>query len=282
MPDERPPTGQTLIQSVQRAIHLLRALHHRGGTASAKQLARDADLPLPTAYHLLRTLCHEGLVRKERHGYTLADPDGLAVPPTSAPEILPTQEWADHLSLELDAAVYFVNYREGDIAVTAVSRNPDCPPVSEWADFRLTGHAHAAGQALLAQLSDAERADHLSRHPAVPLTRHTITGRTAVERRIGSRPRGGASLEYEEYQLGTVCAAVPITVGSSAAALAISLPTARSSELQPLARKLQERAESILLDRTFSVEPRTPRVPRPSRQDPGTREDAPGAVPGAS
>lgn len=254
MPD-RSPTGQTLIQSVQRAVHLLRALNHRGGGASAKQLARDTDLPLPTAYHLLRTLCHEGLVTKDRHGYALADPDGLAVPQSSAPESLPTQEWADRLSLELDAAVYFVVYREGEIRVTTASRNPDCPPVTEWADFRLTGHAHAAGQVLLAQLGDEERADHLDRHPATPLTRHTVAGRTAIERRLASQRRGTPFLEYEEYALGSVCAAVPITVGSSAAALALSLPSARTADLKPLARRLQDRAESVLLDRTFSIHP---------------------------
>ncbi|MEU3750713.1 MULTISPECIES: IclR family transcriptional regulator [Streptomyces] len=276
MPD-RSPTGQTLIQSVQRAVHLLRALNHRGGGASAKQLARDTDLPLPTAYHLLRTLCHEGLVTKDRHGYALADPDGLAVPQSSAPESLPTQEWADRLSLELDAAVYFVVYREGEIRVTTASRNPDCPPVTEWADFRLTGHAHAAGQVLLAQLGDEERADHLDRHPATPLTRHTVAGRTAIERRLASQRRGTPFLEYEEYALGSVCAAVPITVGSSAAALALSLPSARTADLKPLARRLQDRAESVLLDRTFSI---TPSVPSPPRTSPGTREGAPG-VPGA-
>ncbi|MFE1548845.1 IclR family transcriptional regulator [Streptomyces sp. NPDC058718] len=272
---ERPPSGQTLIQSVQRAVHLLRALNHRGGSASAKQLARDTDLPLPTAYHLLRTLCHEGLVSKDRHGYALADPAGIAVPQPSAPEGLPTQEWADALSLELGAAVYFVIYREGEIRVTAVSRNPGCPPVTEWAEFGLTGHAHAAGQALLAQLGDEERADHLDRHPATPLTRHTVAGRTAIERRLASQRRGTPLLEYEEYALGSVCAAVPITVGSSAAALAVSLPSARTADLKQVARRLQDRAESVLLDRTFSIVPRAPRPPEPR-----TREGAPG-VPGA-
>ncbi|MFE5714291.1 IclR family transcriptional regulator [Streptomyces sp. NPDC056501] len=261
---ERPPSGQTLIQSVQRAVHLLRALNHRGGSASAKQLARDTDLPLPTAYHLLRTLCHEGLVRKDRHGYALADPAGLAVPHSSAPPGgLLAQEWADTLSLELGAAVYFVIYREGEIRVTAVSRNPDCPPVTEWAEFGLTGHAHAAGQALLAQLGDEERADHLDRHPATPLTRHTVAGRTAIERRLSSQRRGTPLLEYEEYALGSVCAAVPITVGSSAAALAVSLPSARTADLKQVARRLQDRAESVLLDRTFSIVPRAPRPPEP-------------------
>ncbi|MGW6393625.1 IclR family transcriptional regulator [Streptomyces sp. NPDC055103] len=262
MPD-RPPNGQTLIQSVQRAVHLLRALNHRGGSASAKQLARDTDLPLPTAYHLLRTLRHEGLVSKDRHGYALAEPAGLALPQSAAPDGLPTQEWTDALSLELDAAVYFVIYREGEIRVTAVSRNPDRPPVTEWAEFGLTGHAHAAGQTLLAQLGDEERADHLDRNPATPLTRHTVAGRTAVERRLASQRRGLPLLEYEEYTLGTVCAAVPITVGSSAAALAMSLPSARTADLKPLARRLQDRAESVLLDRTFSVLPRVSRPPEP-------------------
>ncbi|MEY3734892.1 MAG: hypothetical protein RL347_2251, partial [Actinomycetota bacterium] len=52
-------SAPTLIQSVQRALHLVEAVSARQGRARAKELARDLRLGLPTTYHLLRTLTHE-------------------------------------------------------------------------------------------------------------------------------------------------------------------------------------------------------------------------------
>ena len=44
-------TQPTLIQSVQRALHVMEALAGRHGRATVKQLARDTGLTLPTTYH---------------------------------------------------------------------------------------------------------------------------------------------------------------------------------------------------------------------------------------
>lgn len=54
----------TLIGSVQRALRLLEAMSAEGGV-TAKRLARLTGIPLPTVYHLLRTLSHEGYVQRE-------------------------------------------------------------------------------------------------------------------------------------------------------------------------------------------------------------------------
>ena len=56
--------GPTLITSVQRAFRLMEAVGAHEGGAPAKQLARETGLPLATAYHLLRTLVHDGYIRK--------------------------------------------------------------------------------------------------------------------------------------------------------------------------------------------------------------------------
>jgi hypothetical protein len=56
--------GPTLITSVQRAFRLLEVVSAHENGAPAKQLARETGLPLATAYHLLRTLVHDGYVRK--------------------------------------------------------------------------------------------------------------------------------------------------------------------------------------------------------------------------
>ena len=66
--------GPTLITSVQRAFRLLEAMSAHDNGAPAKQLARETDLPLATTYHLLRTLVHDGYVRKlDDGGFVLGD-----------------------------------------------------------------------------------------------------------------------------------------------------------------------------------------------------------------
>ena len=66
----------TLIGSVQRALRLLEAAGSHPDGAPAKQLAREAGLPLPTAYHLLRTLTHEDYLRREKGVFVLGDAVG--------------------------------------------------------------------------------------------------------------------------------------------------------------------------------------------------------------
>lgn len=65
-------TAPTLIGSVQRALRLVEAMYAEGGV-TAKRLARLTGIPLPTVYHLLRTLTHEGYVQREGGAFRLAD-----------------------------------------------------------------------------------------------------------------------------------------------------------------------------------------------------------------
>ncbi|MEV7524310.1 helix-turn-helix domain-containing protein [Streptomyces sp. NPDC091371] len=67
----------TLIGSVQRALRLVEAMYAEGG-ATAKRLSRLTGIPLPTVYHLLRTLTHEGYVQREGGAFRLADDLPLA------------------------------------------------------------------------------------------------------------------------------------------------------------------------------------------------------------
>ncbi|MFF7814087.1 IclR family transcriptional regulator [Streptomyces sp. NPDC007945] len=246
-------TAPTLIQSVRRAVRLMDQLERRGGTGSAKQLAREAALPLPTAYHLLRTLVHEGLVRNDSGAYRLVSPLRRGPGSGTHEPALGIQAWVDTLSRELDAAVYFARYLDGEVRLDTVSRNPARPPVAEWADFRATAHAHAAGQSLLLQLEPEQRDEHLNRHRVTALTAHTVATRGEFDRRLATTPRRRPVLEHQEYALGTACAAVPITVGTAAAAVALSIPAAEGARLRGLADRLQERAERVLIAQTFAV-----------------------------
>ncbi|WP_323183888.1 MULTISPECIES: IclR family transcriptional regulator [unclassified Streptomyces] len=244
----------TLIGSVQRALRLLEAVGaHRDG-APAKQLAREAGLPLPTAYHLLRTLAHEGYLRRE---------NGVFLFGTAAERLVGEgslqnrrSRMAESLSRWRDvigAPVYCAVYREGEIELVAVADTPVTPAVDECASFRETGHAHAIGQCLLSRLDEKAREDHLDRHPVRPLTRYSVRDRAALLERLRSLERMEPVIERQEYALGTVCAAIPITAGFTAAAMAISVPLEQEDRLLPAVEQLRGEVANLLRSFVFSI-----------------------------
>ncbi|MGW2819938.1 IclR family transcriptional regulator [Streptomyces sp. NPDC001443] len=240
VPEQPHSATTTLIGSVQRAMRLLEcvAAHEHG--APAKQLARETGLALPTAYHLLRTLVHEGYLRRDKGLFFLGEAaerlggSGATQKRRSTVVDLLAQ-WRDAIG----APVYYAVYRGGEIEMLCVSDTPGNPAVEEWADFRETGHAHAIGQCLLAQLDDEARRDHLSRYPVRSLTPYTVHDNRTLLRRLERLRRLGPVTERQEYALGAVCAAIPITLGTTAAAMAISLPARQSDRLLPAVQQLQ-------------------------------------------
>ncbi|WP_189272371.1 IclR family transcriptional regulator [Kitasatospora griseola] len=235
--DIRAPT---LIGSVQRALRLLEAVGSHTHGATAKQLARSAGLPLGTAYHLLRTLTHEGYLRRDDgRFYFGASVDGICRADTRQSECTDLRGRLARLRDELGAAVYHAVYEDGEVRMVEVFSGPAQPAVEEWADFRSTAHAHAVGLCLLSQLGTEERLDHLSRHRPAALTPSTVGDRRAVLRRLDAVRPTVPVLERQEYALGAVCAAVPITVGSVVATVAISLPVEQGDRLGPAAVRLR-------------------------------------------
>ncbi|AGS70600.1 transcriptional regulator [Streptomyces collinus] len=230
----------TLIGSVQRAMRLLEtvAVHEYG--APAKQLARETGLALPTAYHLLRTLVHEGYLRREKGLFFLGDAaERLGSSGAKEKRRSTVADTLAHWRDSIGVPMYFAMYRDGEIEVMCVSGSRETPAVEEWADFRETGHAHAIGQCLLSQLDEDARRDHLARYPVRSLTPYTVRDNHALMRRLARTPRMGPVVERQEYALGTVCAAIPITVGTTAATMALSLPARQAERLLPAARRLQ-------------------------------------------
>nr|WP_209439763.1 helix-turn-helix domain-containing protein [Streptomyces flavochromogenes] len=247
-------TAPTLIGSVQRALRLLEAVSSHAEGAPAKQLARETGLPLPTTYHLLRTLTHEGYLVREKGVFVLGD---AAVRLAGGGDVQNRRiKIEDSLARWRDAIgvpVYFALYREGEIELVAVADTPSAPAVEEWADFRETGHAHAIGQCLLSQLDLKSRQDHLDRHPVEAITPYTVRNRRVLLERLGGLGRMEPLVERQEYALGTVCAAIPITAGSTAAAMAISLPLHQEERLLPAVEQLRTEIGKLFSSLAFSI-----------------------------
>jgi DNA-binding IclR family transcriptional regulator len=235
-------------------MRLLEAVADREYGAPAKQLAREVGLALPTAYHLLRTLTHEGYLRREKGLFFLGEAaerlSGSAAQQKRRSMVDDAlARWSDSIGVP----VYYAVYREGEIEVLSVADTPGNPAVEEWADFRETGHAHAIGQCLLSQLDDEARRDHLYRYPVQSITPYTVRDNSTFLRRLERLGRMEPVTEHQEYALGTVCAAIPLTAGTTAATIAISLPAHQADRLLPAARQLQAEIGRLLGTLAISI-----------------------------
>lgn len=247
-------TEPTLILSVRRALRLLEAVgdHPRG--AQAKVLARQLDLPLATTYHLLRTLVHDGYLRKLPDGAfvlgdgvnALARGDGQQLPLRQVRPAMAALR--DHIS----AATYLSLFVDGEIEVLQIVDSPRAPRADVPVGTAIGAHASALGKCILGQLPELELQDYLARHELADFTPRTLTTRTSLRRQL-SCETGNMIVDREEYALGTACAAVPLTDGTHVGSLAISVPAERVQHLPDITRTLQSAAGRISKSLSLSI-----------------------------
>lgn len=219
---ERP----TLIGSVQRALHLLDAVGGSERPATAKGLARQLDLALPTTYHLLRTLVYEGYLRKLEDGYVLGERiDSLRAGNRVQIFVGRARPILRALRDRLNGAAYLSLYEDGEITLLDVVDGPTTPRADLWVGVHESGHATAFGKCILAGMDSVSREDYLSRHPLADLTPHTITDARILERRLTVSRE--CFDDREEYRLGTACLAAPIRAPGLLGAIAVSVPARR-------------------------------------------------------
>ncbi|MFI1734454.1 IclR family transcriptional regulator [Streptomyces acidicola] len=247
--------GPTLITSVQRAFRLLEAVSAHENGAPAKQLAHDARLPLATAYHLLRTLLHDGYVRKlDDGGFVLGDRlETLHITGRGQAQLSRVRPTLAALRDELTTAAYLTFYEEGEIRVAEIVDGPKAPRVDIWVGFEEAGHATALGKSVLRELDDDSRRDYLARHPLVDLTPRTITSRPELLRHLDSSPVAPAVTDLEEYAVGTVCIAVPVYSGDTLGSLGVSLRAERSPQIEEMRARLIPTACRVTRSLSFTI-----------------------------
>nr|WP_045321070.1 MULTISPECIES: IclR family transcriptional regulator C-terminal domain-containing protein [unclassified Streptomyces] len=235
------------MECVHRALRVLEVVNRHAGGVNLTQIARETKLP-----QLVLTRAVEQLVRADLA--TPIGPDAYAAGHALLPGETDGAEGRGHLRETLawvrdavGAAVYVARYTDGEVAITQYADGPAAPVVEEWVDFRAAAHASALGKALLAQLDHEERRDHLSRHPLTPFTTHTLTSQQVLFLQLDGRPPDTPLLDLQEYALGTVCAAVPITAGRNPECVALSIPVPDPGRLKQAARILQSEAAAVLL-----------------------------------
>lgn len=245
------PEPKAPFHSVQYALRVLESVSTHGGGVTDAQISRETGLPVGHLSSLLLMLRREGYVEQVTDGAyiigaSLIELGSGAATRRQALEAK-LQQTLVQLRDSVGAAVYISRYVDGEIRVTQMADGPRTPAVNEWVDFRSAAHASAIGKCLLTQLDQNGRRDHLSRHRIARLTSRTITSEKVLFSKLDSQPATVPMLDLQEYAVGTVCAAVPLTAGSSAGCLALSLPIEDAHRLRSAAATLNRRAAPVLL-----------------------------------
>ncbi|MFE1956913.1 IclR family transcriptional regulator C-terminal domain-containing protein [Streptomyces sp. MnatMP-M17] len=249
------PEPTAPFHSVRYVLRVLEAVSKYGGAGVTDvQIARESGLPSGHLTPLLSMLRREGYVERVADGaYVIGDSLALLGSGHARRQALEArlQESLYELRDSVGAAVYLSRYIDGEIKVTQIADGPLTPAVNEWVDFRSTAHASAIGKCLLTQLDRNGRREHLARHKIARFTSRTITSERLLFSRLDSRPPTVPVLDLQEYAVGTVCAAVPLTAGSTVGCLALSLPVEYAHRLRSAAETLNRRAAPMALSLTI-------------------------------
>jgi DNA-binding IclR family transcriptional regulator len=244
------PEPTAPFHSVQYVLRVLEAISRHGGGVTDVQIARETGLPAGHLASLLLMLRREGYVEQVADGaYAIGDSMVLLGSGAARQQALETKLQSTLMSLRdsVGAAVYISRYIDGEVKITQYADGPRAPKVNEWVDFKSAAHASAVGKCLLTQLDQNGRRDHLSRHKIARLTSRTITNERVLFSKLDSQPATVPVLDLQEYAVGTVCAAVPLTAGSAVGCLALSLPIEHAHRLRAAADTLNRRAAPVVL-----------------------------------
>lgn len=245
------------LASVQKAFALLDvvAAHNRG--MSAKEVAAELSMPLPTVYRLLKTLVTSGHLVHLRDeslyglGYKLHALDNslrrqVGTPPSVA-------RLVHELHVRADAAAYYAVHRGEDIVVAHVVDSPTRPRITPMGfGFNDGAHATAFGKVLLAAMDTDRCTAYLERHGMPGMTAATIMDPAAFEIELDEVRSSGIAIEREEFIRGASCMAAPVTTaaGQTVGSVAISMDPsefrARYSEVSVLLRDVASRVSRAL------------------------------------
>ncbi|WP_439145252.1 IclR family transcriptional regulator [Streptantibioticus silvisoli] len=234
--------------AITYAMRVLETVDRHGSGVTLDQLSRELGVPREYLTPMIDMLRHEGYLTCEEGGFVLGD-SAIMLGGGGRRQAIGAklQSVLEQLRDEVDAAVYFGRYDKGELRVPAVADSEATPRVNEWVDFRSAAHATALGKCLLAQLDLDGRRDHLTRHRTPRFTSKTITSAKTLFDTLDSQPPTAPCLDLQEYALGTVCAAVPVTVGSMVGCLAVSMPLDQVHRLRAAADLLNRRCGPVML-----------------------------------
>jgi DNA-binding IclR family transcriptional regulator len=199
------------------------------GGLTTTEAAAAVGLPVPTAHHLLATLCDEGLLaRGEQRRFVLGPAAAAIAAAYTQAEAVP--DWLleplRELVREQRETAYLSAWRSDEIRVLASLESGAAVRVAgaETGPYR-NAHARATGKLLLAFADPQQRAAVLGEGPLEARTTQTIVDRAALAAELEQIRGRGWAVDDEEHDEGVCCVAAPAIVnGQVIAAYTLSVP----------------------------------------------------------
>lgn len=224
--------GRQGIQSVRRAVRMLKVLALSESPLGVPALARSCGLQRTTAWRLLVTLEGEGLVERDTPGGRFRV--GYGAVTIAARALDESRATARVLHPVLEALVRAT----GESALSSVVRgmrtllvdevNPPSALTVNWVGKEFPLHTSSMGKVLLAALPAAEL-DRFLAEPLARLTTRTIIDPTQLRNDLATVRLGRVAVSDEEFELGCVglSAAVEAPGSLPAAILTVTGPASR-------------------------------------------------------
>lgn len=253
----RVEEGPRVVQSVARAVGLLKTLAAAGQAMSLSELATSAGLSKPSTFHMLRTLELEGFVSKTAQAtyqldwglYELGSAVIRSVDLTRVARV-----HLDHLA-ERTGEAALLSILDGD-SVLYLDRGQAVESFSMVANMgrRSPLHTNASGKVLLAHQPEEFIAEFLSRR-LEPRTQATLIDPRELNQSLAAVRLNGYSTCWEEEELGLCSVAVPIWdyTGKVCAAMAIAGPSQRVNATTGPDLVRQLRADAALVSQALGA-----------------------------
>lgn len=242
------------VQSVQRALDVIRAFDAEHRELTLSDVARRTGLTRAAARRFLLTLVDLGYVRTDDRSYTLtprvlelgyAYLSSLSLPEVAAPHqerlAAEARESSSISVLDGDNIVYVSRVATSRIMTVAIS-----------VGTRFPAYATSMGRVLLAGLDEAELDAYLQRVELCAMTRRTVTDRAELRRIVADVRSKGWAIVDQELEEGLRSSAAPLhdRSGTIVAAINVSTHSTRTSlsdlrrRIVPLLLATAERIES--------------------------------------
>lgn len=254
-----------IVQSVDRALHLLEALALRNEGARLSELAREVELPPSTAHRLLTTL--------EQRGFAQFD-QGLSQWHVGRRAFTVGMAFSQWQNLVAAAMPYLRSLRdatretanlgvleEGEVITVAQVESREIIRAISPPGGRAPVMNSGMGKAIIATWRDDEIEALVTRHGLRPMTRHSIGSMSQVRAEIAQIRQQGYALDDEEFTSGMRCIAAVIWSATGEAIGAISV-SALASRLPPEAVPAAgERIKDLAQRLTLALGGHDPRQP---------------------
>lgn len=241
-----------LLQTVQRALHILNLVAGHPQGLSARQISEALGLNISTCYHILNTLVAggylsrqlrqqvyhlgpqipllnnafmRGLVSQEAVKCENREENGHTPEPMAQLLIRRLRPILFGLTERTQEPSYLGHWQFGEVVLLSIAEaSHEAKHAELYIGYQGPAHCRALGKMLLAYSDPAFVDWYLDTHPLISVGPNTIIQRLEFQEELNTIVQRGYSIDEEEFSSDTCCIAAPIFSpgGEVVAGLAIS------------------------------------------------------------